>query len=365
MKPKLLSLFLLISMLLSLVSCTVTLGGDNNGDGGKDDTPKDPYFITYASKGDGTCSATVNINPEYYERMDIVIPDASPDGDTVTSVSFADSFVPIAESFPQIISKESMDALLAQLAANLEDGKNDRVYQRLRGFYVFFDYASDNTAPSIKNSILEDYPFMEYTGSGYVFDEKASAIEINLIASYIHEYTDFSARKLAKDETEKIISVMKAAGVPESDCKYKILEGQRYTDGVSTLCINSIKLPAGLKSIDISSPKNFFLNDLIVPAGSISSVIEALSRADIQNVYSLDAQPPEDFKLPEAEYRLPDGTVIPEEDYVNYSEKDLLKYAIVTPPSVYWYQETRPGSDYDYPAWNYVDGKPLSWKSIR
>ncbi|MBQ9116781.1 MAG: hypothetical protein IJY04_07130, partial [Clostridia bacterium] len=82
MKTKLLSLFLLISMLLSLVSCTVTLGWEK-----EKDTPKDPYSITYSSTGDGTCSATVNINPEYYERMDIVIPDASPDGDTVTSVS--------------------------------------------------------------------------------------------------------------------------------------------------------------------------------------------------------------------------------------------------------------------------------------
>ncbi|MBR2454196.1 MAG: hypothetical protein IKB35_04250 [Clostridia bacterium] len=355
MKTKALSLLLLIAALLALASCTFNIEINN---GGKNEPP---YNITYTSKGDGTCSATVALNSKCYEQMDISIPDTSPDGDTVTDVSFTDNFIPLRETFPKTVSKETMEALKAQLEANLEDGKNSKIYRRIMGLYVLFDYSDDNTPPRLKEHMLEDYPYIEYTGAAYIFDSKASDYEIKMVADYIFEYTDLSPRKMAKDEIEKIRSSMKAAGVLESDFEYKIPADQQYSDGISSICINSLKLPSGIKSLNISSPKNFYLESITVPAGAISSIIEALAYTGIPNVYSLDTQPPQDFKLPEAVYKLPDGTVIPEEDYDNYSTSELEQYAVVTQPSVRWYQEKQPDSTVDYPAWRYVDGEPLGW----
>ena len=43
----------------------------------------EPYSIEYVSNGNGTCKAVVTMHPLYREEFELIIPDNSPEGDTV------------------------------------------------------------------------------------------------------------------------------------------------------------------------------------------------------------------------------------------------------------------------------------------
>ena len=168
---KKISLFAIILLTLTLIcssltSCAIFVADvidevSGNGNGlPKADTP---YTIEYVTNGNGTCKAVVTMHPLYREEFELIIPDNSPEGDTVTEVDFAQYFKDVSAAFPTVITSEGFTKLTTTMAANLEGGTNNRAYVRVVSCYV--SYNVETMTEIIVKAALEDYPFLEYTKS--------------------------------------------------------------------------------------------------------------------------------------------------------------------------------------------------------
>ncbi len=351
------SLFVILMLTLtllcsSLCSCAFFVKDVIDGvqDGDKNALPKadEPYAIEYTSNGDGTCKATVTMNSLYREEFELIIPDNSPDGDTVTEVDFTQPFEAIYTAFPTVITEESFTKLKETLAANLEGGTNDRIYARVVAYYI--SYNVETMKEIIVNAALEDYPFLEYTKSAYFFDEHADISEFTLVRKYIEEYAGINAKEFAYTEYKKIADTLIANGIPESELDEYIPEYNRYVEAPTCMYMTSVTLPKGITKLHgddfdhfavcgyvIDTQKNGVKtmssrNYIVVPEGADTDVLNPLLKSDVEKIYLLGSEIPE-YEKSDNEY-----------------ENDTNAERIFT------YSET-----YKKNGWYYTDGIPTEW----
>lgn len=316
-----------------------------NGDSlGKADTP---FGIEYLSNGDGTCKASVTVNSLYREEFELVIPDSSPDGDTVTEVDFAQPFEDITASFPTVITTESFNKLKEALAANLEGGTQDRIYMRVTA--LFISYNIETMKDIVVKAALRDYPFLEYTKSAYFFDEYADAHEVTMVRKYLEEYAKINVKEFAYAEYKSITDTLTANGVPENELDEYIPEYNRYVEAPTSMYITSVKLPSGLTKLHADDIENLAVcgyvydtqkngvktmlsrNEIVVPESAGSEVLTALLRSDIEKLLLMASEVP-DYEKSGDEY--------------TDSENERR---------IFTYSET-PKSQ----SWKYVDGVPTT-----
>ena len=350
--PFLAILLILTLLCSSLTSCVFFVKDFAEGvaDGMQGGLPKadEPYSIEYVSNGNGTCKAVVTMHPLYREEFELIIPDNSPEGDTVTEVDFAQYFKDVSAAFPTVITSEGFTKLTETMAANLEGGTNNRAYVRVVSCYI--SYNVETMKEIIVNAALEDYPFLEYTKSAHFFDEYADISYFTMVRKYIEEYADVNAMEFAYDEYKKIADALTDSGIPESELDEYIPEYNRYEEAPTCLYMTSVTLPKGLTKLHKDDLDNFAVcgyvykeqsngvknlsaqNFIVVPEGAGSDVLNPLLKSDVEKIFLLGSEIPE-YEKSDNEY-----------------ENDTNAERIFT------YSET-----YKKNGWYYTDGIPTEW----
>ena len=276
-----------------------------------------------------------------------MIPDSSPDGDTVTEVDFAQPFEEITAAFPTVITTESFNKLKETLAANLEGGTQDRIYMRVVA--LFISYNIETMDDIVVKAALRNYPFLEYTKSAYFFDEYADAHEVTMVRKYLEEYAKINVKEFAYAEYKTITDTLTANGVPENELDEYIPEYNRYVEAPTSMYITSVKLPSGLTKLHGDDIENLAVcgyvydtqkngvknllsrNEIVVPEGAGSDVLTTLLKSEIEKLLLLASEVPE-YEKTGNEYTDMEN----EERIFTYSE---------TPKSQ---------------SWKYVDGVPTT-----
>ena len=248
--------------------------------------PDEAYTVEYLSNGDGTCKAIVFVDAFYREQYELIIPDESPEGDTVTEVDFDDAFGEYRCSFPTIMRPETYQAVLDELEANVEGGRNSRTWQRVAGFFVTYNLDTANSA--MKAAVLKEYPFIEYARSVTVFDEAAKHKEYELISGYIDDHTSFNTLELARTEYQAFVDILKENGIAEDKIGDYIPEIHRCDELPTSMYVTHIQLPKGLVTIPAEDIANFSVSSVIVPKGADQATVQAF--ADMPGVMQGDCK---------------------------------------------------------------------------
>ena len=286
---KTLSIFCLVLALVTLCGVFsgcffIAIGPSPDDDGFPD--PEEAYTVEYLSNGDGTCKAIVFVDAFYREQYELIIPDESPEGDTVTEVDFDDAFGEYRCSFPTIMRPETYQAVLDELEANVEGGRNSKIWQRVAGFFVTYNLDTANSA--MKAAVLKEYPFIEYARSVTVFDEAASHKEYELISGYIDDHTSFNTLELARTEYQAFVDILKENGIAEDKIGDYIPEIHRCDELPTSMYVTHIQLPKGLVTIPAEDIANFSVSSVIVPKGADQTTVQAF--ADMPGVMQGDCK---------------------------------------------------------------------------
>ena len=347
---RLLSLSLALLLIFSLFT---TACGNGNNDDGHDPTAdmadNEPYRLTFTSNGDGTCSVTgVLINPRYKQEFDFVIPDSSPDGDTVTAISWGKPFA-LTDNVPRIMTLSRYNAVIEEFKNNIGDthdnpyGKEMIALRRFQSFYSRYsmEYFSTRYTQDQIDAAIARYPLFEYTDIA-VLSEDAKLREINALEKYIHEYLPSLS---AKAELEKTKKALKLKGLSSSKIN-ELLAPYASEKGYATVWVKSLTLPSGLTEINDGAFKNFTIltsqngmeleeySYVIAPNGASDSALAALALSPIQTIYSFRTEP------------------FPRDD--DFNDKNLYKVSL--------YSETQPVTQNIETYWHYVDGVPTLWE---
>ena len=278
----------------------------------------------------------------------MIIPDDSPEGDTVTEVDFDDAFGEYRCSFPTIMRPETYQAVLDELEANVEGGRNSKIWQRVAAFFVTFNL---DTAKSeaMKEDMLENYPFIEYSRRVTVFDETASHEEYELIRGYIDENTSFNTLALAKNEYRAFVDILKENGVAEDKIADYIPEKHRCEELPTSMYITHIKLPKGLVTVSADDMVNFSVSSVIVPKGADEATVLAFA-----NMPGVEQGNCSVYLLAE---KYPQYLLAYDEELDEYVEDSRYGY-------VYSYRKTEPSMEAEEKGnyWRYDEDEiPLEW----
>lgn len=136
----------------------------------KNQADQDPYTISYNSNGDGTCYVSnIATNPMVTEPYDVVIPEKSPDGDTVTEIRNQGFYsIPkvVTVKYWEYLKKKLPDADLgfydlAPMADHSHVGMNLNVSAEflviLQEYYITLDFSEQSPTEETKY-IAQRYP---------------------------------------------------------------------------------------------------------------------------------------------------------------------------------------------------------------
>lgn len=141
--------------------------------------------LTFTSNGDGTCALTdIDVNLLYEKPFTLVIPDKSPDGDTVTAVDTHDTYG--LSGLPLYLSEEDGHGMFAVLAENI--GESDYYYKKLLAYY-----GGENGVRKLENqpdeekrqAMLDAFPITAAVGL-WVYDPSANVYERMWAARMLH-----------------------------------------------------------------------------------------------------------------------------------------------------------------------------------
>ena len=140
----------------------------------------DNYSIEFVSNGDGTCYVSKIINTyECEEQYELVIPEASPVGDTVVEIRTAFN----ANIVPQVILKEDFEQILYKIAEMLAEQNgitaeeiiaNPFMHSKYFKYSKVFSYYSEKDPYESKVTekeyqyIIDTFPITEYVGAIYL-----------------------------------------------------------------------------------------------------------------------------------------------------------------------------------------------------
>ena len=323
----------------------IAIGPSADDDGFPD--PDEAYTVEYLSNGDGTCKAIVFVDAFYREQYELIIPDESPEGDTVTEVDFDDAFGEYRCSFPTIMRPETYQAVLDELEANVEGGRNSKIWQRVAGFFVTYNLDTANSA--MKSAVLKEYPFIEYARSVTVFDEAAKHKEYELISGYIDDHTSFNTLELARTEYQAFVDVLKENGIAEDKIGDYIPEIHRCEELPTSMYITAITLPKGLVTVSADDMVNFSVSSVIVPKSADKDTV--LAFANMPGVEQGDCSV---YLLAD---KYPQYLLAYDEDLEEYVEDYRYGY-------VYSYRTTEPSMEAEEKGnyWRYDEDEiPLEW----
>ena len=222
MKRTVLLILALVISLLSFVGCDrIGSGKADSTDEGEIDTNAKPYEFVFLSNGDGTCKITgVTFDASYTAPFALTFPEASPDGDRVTSIEYQ-----VASIVPHWISKNDYETKIdAKVKSLFED---EFQYRKFSIFYSYHEINKDMTVTQIEN-LLASYPVLANTAI-YTLEQDVSAEELlylsDILARAGFSYADKQAAHTetgyADDDANKVV-------YPTSSQKMSFPEGLTY-----------------------------------------------------------------------------------------------------------------------------------------
>lgn len=181
MKRTVLLILALVISLLSFVSCVRIVNGKaDSTDEGEIDANAKPYEFVFLSNGDGTCKVTgVTFGKGGGSPITLVFPDASPDGERVTSIDYE-----VMSAVPRWIPAEDFQSRISEpLLAAVENGAmggvpkkgkaSDNFYYKQTMVSYKLISSSDKNAQSDLEELYQKYPIAQEIPI-YVVDETIS-----------------------------------------------------------------------------------------------------------------------------------------------------------------------------------------------
>ncbi len=199
---QLLALALALLVVFTVITGCASENQDDAVSNGTFDKPNTevPYTLEYTPLGNGTCSVYINTNAAYGELFDVVIPEKSPDGDTVTTVTPCQ----FTDVIPRVIEKSEFekkiriplmefygldttltDDDLRGISEDLEHPQCDEAF-RVRQFLSYFVYRDlDQMSDTLKEDSLKAYPILAYADiyTPYMAMEQLEIWRISVILS--------------------------------------------------------------------------------------------------------------------------------------------------------------------------------------
>ena len=299
----------------------------------------EPYKLEFESTGSKNCTVTdIKINPNYTQAFIITIPEYSPEGDAVNSISWGNGvFVDPDALIPAFISEETYSAIFSAVNSNLTQFEATK----FASFFVKKDADSANSAKE-QLDIAENYPIANHFPV-YVFDASASTEETVTIARLIAQYyapltelieNDLALMSSKLEETNSDLSLLdpiKSSPLLSEETRYGI-----------TAFVDLLELPQGISFVDNGSFENFYCtNNVVLTPKASHQLVAELAKSLIfvcmdtdnsnydWNGLFMEQQGTQEYKI------LLRSDVDPTEN--GYSESELNRF------------------------WRYVDGKPTPW----
>lgn len=215
------------------------------------------YLLTYASNGNGTCRVTaIKTNPDYQGDIDIVIPEAAPNGERVVGVTCG----PFSNGIPRIIAAEDFEKIVATLEAKVESGELAEFF--CKKFQAFFTkHALSEFPEQHKETILTTYPLTAITDI-YVYATDTNAEEDKWIKEYLYGYGEYTHDRFIAD-LQHLRELVQQSDAANKDALLSLVPTPYSGETVSSLSV-----PKDVEQIDLalyrSCPK---LTELILPVG--------------------------------------------------------------------------------------------------
>ena len=219
-----------------------------------------PYKLEYTSNGDGTCSVSnliVNIN--YTNDFELVIPEKSPENETVTSINWG---VPFSSPIvPLYLTPETFADIIDWLKENGYDETTSK-YLIFNSYFNYYDLTKIDDQNLI-DDLKSQWPIFEYYDKMHVFTGEM-ARELKVMKIILDEYSS----SIFVDEYNKILTdICNKTELTEEQAN-KIYSRLRPSEKMNfSTYITDISLPSTIIAINndafcFSSPVNVHITDL-------------------------------------------------------------------------------------------------------
>ena len=209
-----------------------------------------PYSLEFTSNGDGTCYLSrLYLNNQYNTPFDVIIPEKSPAGDTVTRIDLGDSRIVSKDLMPQYLTNDQVYRIMTQLKADYPNEQMGKVVEWWVNAYERLDVSE--MSPEMGEEIIKKYPVAEYM-TIYIWLPKMS----NDLDTFLRARYAGITPLVTKQYYEEFLQEAREAGAPEEALTpYKeLIEAVtesyvNYSEWLRYLCIPSSVTNINVKSL--------------------------------------------------------------------------------------------------------------------
>lgn len=298
-----------------------------------------PYSLEFTSNGDGTCYVSrLYLNNQYKTAFDIVIPEKSPAGDTVTGIDLGNSLTDPGDVVPLFLTKNQIDEILIQVEADYPDLEGGRIVNWWGNAYGEYDISK--MATLLRQEMIKRYPSLEYTNVIFNWFPKMS----NTRDTFMRLKTAGITLAVAKQCYEDLMQEARDAGAPEETLTmYKeLLEAMPVYVNQSEY-VRYLHIPSSVSNINEESLSylmfEFEYDGECIERGVVLPELDLTTTKAINDI--LAASLPREYNF----------TIFSQSTSAEGYE-GLSNFAVYSPAE----------PQDDILAWHYVDGVPTFWK---
>ncbi len=224
----------------------------------------EPYHIYYTSNGDGTCYVSdITTNPKNTENFTLVIPEKSPEGDTVTSISckkYAAFRRGDTPNIPYMLTEQAYKKMI-EIVESHSSEESKEVLKALHAGQAYLRWDVGELGDNGKVEVLKEFPLAEYAVI-YVWNAATSPDRMVYISDALTQYSAF-AEEDKKQVYSELFELTKA-NFSEEDFIFA-LDYLRCRD---TKYMTGVEFPSTLDIIGYSAFENCTsLGELTIPDG--------------------------------------------------------------------------------------------------
>jgi len=301
-------------------------------------TNNQPYSLEFVSNGDGTCYVSkLYLNNRYETAFDIIIPEQSPTGDTVTGIDFGDSLTSPNDIVPRFLTQNQVNEILTQVKADYPDLENGDVDRWWINAYLHFDVSK--MSPLMAQEMIKRYPVLEYMNIIFSWSSKMSKVDDTFLRLKMADIT----LSVAKQCYEDLIQEMRDAGAPEETLTiYKeLLEAMPVYVNQSEY-VRYLHIPSSVTNINAESLSclmfEFEYDGECIDRGVVLPAFDLQTTNAIKRAVA--ASLPDEYEF-----------VIFSQSTSSVGYEEIDNFAIYSPEE----------PESNVLAWHYVDGVPTLW----
>ena len=297
-------------------------------------TNNQPYSLEFVSNGDGTCYVSkLYLNNRYETAFDIIIPEQSPTGETVTGIDFGDSLTSPYDVIPKYLTDKQIGGILTPLKANYPNMDGGMVDKWWINAYIEYDIS--NYSPEMSEKIIESCPVSEYM-TIFEFDPRYSHADDTFRRIQLAGITP----SVTKQYYAEFIQEARDAGAPEEIlAPYKVLMDAMPAYANYSAYVRYLHVPASVSSIDAESLSYLMLADTFGSKKPTKGIV--LPKFDPETTRAIA----ETFSTPKYTF------VVFSQSTSSVGYEEIDNFAIYSPEE----------PESNVLAWHYVDGVPTLW----